>query len=91
LKRLNRVKVSAFLHTAKVPDIGRASNGLAGHSLFKNVLFQIINSFAGPADGMDFAVKQAMARGATLSARTFFCGRGFQPRSSRLESRSHGK
>jgi hypothetical protein len=35
--------------------------------------------------------KQIMVRGATLSARTFFGGRGFQPRSSRLESRSHRK
>jgi hypothetical protein len=41
------------------------------------MLFQIINSSTGPADGMDFAVKQAMVRGATLSARKFFCGRAF--------------
>jgi hypothetical protein len=38
------------------------------------MLFQIISSFTGPADGMDFAVKQAMVRGATVSARKFLVG-----------------
>ena len=37
-------------------------------------------------------IMRVMTPGATLSASTFvFCGRGFQPRSSRLESRSHMK
>jgi hypothetical protein len=40
--------------------------------------------------GFGFRAYRSMAFGATLSSRKIVvCGRGFQPRSSRLESRSH--